>query len=78
MGDDESIMEDEPMVEQTQSTSIIEKKLLEEQTNMIISYFFFSLVWSVGGTLDSNSRIKFDAFFKSLCDMEGPTAKFPK
>ena len=55
-----------------------EKKLDEERTNMIVSYFFFSVVWSIGATLDANSRIKFDEFFRSLCDMDSAKDKHPK
>ncbi|KAH9505438.1 Dynein heavy chain 3, axonemal, partial [Bulinus truncatus] len=55
-----------------------EKKLEEERTNMLVAYFLFSVVWSVGSTLDNDSRIKFDEFFRELCDMEGNKDKFPK
>ena len=55
-----------------------DKAMIEEQTNMIIAHFFFAIVWSVGATLDGRSRLKFDEFFKSLCDMEGSNAKYPK
>ncbi|XP_041348477.1 dynein heavy chain 3, axonemal-like isoform X2 [Gigantopelta aegis] len=61
-----------------QSLDTMTQKIIEEQTNMLISYFFFSVVWSVGATLDTNSRIKFDEFFKTLCEMEGSSAKYPK
>lgn len=55
-----------------------EKKLEEERTNMLVAYFLFSVVWSLGSTLDNDSRIKFDEFFRELCDMEASKDKFPK
>lgn len=58
--------------------SLTDQKLIEERTAMLIAYFFFSMVWSVGATLDANSRAKFDEFFKGLCDMDGTTAKYPR
>ncbi|KAK7495478.1 hypothetical protein BaRGS_00013176, partial [Batillaria attramentaria] len=58
--------------------SMSEQKVREEQTNMLIAHFFFAMVWSVGATLDANSRVKFDEFFKTLCEMEGNNAKYPK
>ncbi|XP_055958183.1 dynein axonemal heavy chain 3 [Patella vulgata] len=62
----------------SQPASVMDQKLNEERTNMIIAYYFFSIVWSVGATLDTTSRLKFDEFFRGLCEMEGNTAKFPK
>ena len=53
-------------------------QIQEEQTNMLIAHFFFAIVWSVGATLDTSSRLKFDEFFRGLCDMEGAKAKYPK
>ena len=60
------------------SLGMSEKKLDEERTNMTVAYFFFSMVWSVGATLDASSRLKFDEFFRALCDMDGPKDKYPK
>lgn len=45
---------------------------------MLICYFLFAIVWSVGATLDENSRIKFDEFFRSLCEMESAKDKHPR
>lgn len=64
--------------EGTKEKSLTDQKLIEERTAMLIAYFFFSMVWSVGATLDANSRAKFDEFFKGLCDMDGTTAKYPR
>ncbi|ESO88893.1 hypothetical protein LOTGIDRAFT_125424 [Lottia gigantea] len=66
------------MEDVNQPASVMDQKLNEERSNMIIAYFFFSTVWSVGATLDTTSRLKFDEFFKTLCEMEGTTAKYPK
>lgn len=43
---------------------------------MLIVYFFFFMVWSVGVIFDVNFRVKFDEFFKGLCDMDGITVKY--
>jgi len=51
---------------------------LDERTNMVIAQFIFSLVWSVGATLAGPSRIKFDEFFRNLCEMEGSQASHPR
>ena len=57
--------------------SATEQKLNEECNNMIVAHFLFSLVWSVGGTLDGASRLKFDEFFRSLCEMD-QSGKYPR
>ena len=44
----------------------------------MIAHFLFTMVWSVGATLDGQSRIKFDEFFRNLCEMEGSQATYPK
>lgn len=36
--------------------------------------FFFSCIWSLGGTLDSNSRPKFSVLFRALLEREFPQA----
>ncbi len=50
-------------------------QITEERSNMMVTHFFFSLVWTVGATLDSASRLKFDEYFRALCDGEGSYAK---
>ena len=40
--------------------------------------FLFSLIWSVGGTMNGDSRIKFDHFFRTIItgtDTEHPRPK---
>ncbi|XP_052779096.1 dynein axonemal heavy chain 3-like isoform X2 [Mya arenaria] len=79
--DDEDLMleeESEDGEDTSKAPSLSEQKIIEEKTNMIISYFLFCIVWSVGATLDENSRIKFDAYFRSLCEMESVKDKHPK
>lgn len=55
---------------------LIDQKLIEERIVMLIVYFFFFMVWSVGVIFDVNFRVKFDEFFKGLCDMDGITVKY--
>lgn len=81
--DDDDFMEEEETEEvdlsdEPPTLGMNEQKLNEERTNTIVAYFFFSVVWSVGATLDANSRVKFDEFFRALCDMEGVKDKYPK
>lgn len=84
--DDDIVMGDVPeetpelpeeQVAEEKKTSLSDQKLQEERTNMIIAHFLFSLVWSIGGTLDGPSRLKFDDFFRALCE-EGGSVKVPK
>lgn len=35
--------------------------------------FFYSCIWSIGGALDAESRIKFDKIFRGLLAKEFPT-----
>lgn len=56
--------------------SLIDQKLIEERIVMLIVYFFFFMVWFVGVTFDVNFRVKFDEFFKGLCDMDGIIVKY--
>ena len=53
-------------------------QIIEERTNMLLAHFLFSVVWSIGGTLDGPSRLKFDEFFRGVCDGEGSHAKYPR
>ncbi|KAK3779689.1 hypothetical protein RRG08_013644 [Elysia crispata] len=80
VGGEEAIADDAPDggMDEPPSMGMSEKKLDEERTNMSVAYFFFSIVWSVGATLDASSRLKFDEFFRSLCEMEAPKDKYPK
>ncbi|XP_078276213.1 dynein axonemal heavy chain 3-like [Rhinoraja longicauda] len=52
----------------------------EEITNTLVAYAFFSIVWSVGGILDSSSKHSFSDFFRRLCDWESKPKdlKFPR
>ncbi|XP_023932407.1 dynein heavy chain 3, axonemal [Lingula anatina] len=58
--------------------SLSDQKLIEERSNMLFCHFLFSIVWSVGANLDGPSRLKFDEFFRELCEMEGGNAKYPR
>ncbi|XP_076448252.1 dynein axonemal heavy chain 3-like [Babylonia areolata] len=77
MEEEEEISEDAPDP-MAKVLSKSDKAFQEDQTNLLIAHFFFAIVWSVGATLDARSRIKFDEFFKSLCEMEGNNAKYPR
>ena len=69
-------MTEEP--EETKKVTLTDQRINEERSNMLVAHFLFSLVWSVGGCLDGNSRLKFDEFFRSLCDMEAANSKYPR
>jgi len=36
--------------------------------------FFFSCIWSLGGTLDTQGRVKFNILFRGLLEKEFPAA----
>lgn len=65
-------------VEPDKKMSAVMQKILEEKYNMVIAHFLFSIVWSIGGILEGTSRLKFDEFFRSVCEMEGEKAKYPR
>ena len=75
--DDAPAADDEPPEETAPDPSLLAtqqkmaEKLTEETTKMTIAYFLFSLVWSVGATLDSPSKLKFDEFLRTQCMTEG-------
>ncbi|XP_033114673.1 dynein heavy chain 3, axonemal-like isoform X5 [Anneissia japonica] len=73
--DDDLIEEQEDP--ENSSPSLSDQKLNEERTNMVVCYFLFSLVWSVGAVVDGSSRDNFSEFFKQLCDMD-TTGKYPR
>ena len=52
------------------------EKIAEQQNQALFCYFVFCHIWSVGGTLDGPSRVKFDEFFREL--IEGRVSEFPK
>ncbi|CAH1783205.1 unnamed protein product, partial [Owenia fusiformis] len=76
--DEDFIEEDEEGEEEEPKVVLSDSKIIEERTVMIISHFFFALVWSTAGTVDGPSRIKFDDFYRTLCEMEGEKSKYPK
>ena len=55
---DDSSSEDDEEDGETGNQSLTEQKVQEERTNMLVSHFLFSLVWSVGATVDYSSREK--------------------
>ncbi|XP_031754732.1 dynein heavy chain 3, axonemal [Xenopus tropicalis] len=42
----------------------------EDIRNMLVAYGFFAVIWSVGGVLNSDSKLCFSEFLKSICDMD--------
>ncbi|XP_041458176.1 dynein heavy chain 3, axonemal-like isoform X7 [Lytechinus variegatus] len=64
-------------VEDDPDASLSDQKLLDERSNMMLCYFFFSIVWSIGVSVDGAFRENFSEFFKQLCDME-TTGKHPR
>ena len=52
------------------------EKSMEERNNMIICYFYLSVVWSIGSVLKKDSREKFNFFFLDL--IEKFATKHPK
>ena len=69
--DDDIMMGEEPTdgdEDEQKKPSLSDQKLIEERNNMIVAHFLFSIVWSVGAMLDGPSRLKFDEFFRSLCE----------
>ena len=55
--------------------SIHEQKSVEEKNNMVICYFFFTIVWSIGGVLNKSSREKFDVYFRELLERNSEKEK---
>ena len=43
------------------------KKNKERISEMIVAYFFASIVWSIGGGLIQDSKEKFSNFFNKIC-----------
>ncbi|XP_043943753.1 dynein axonemal heavy chain 3-like [Protopterus annectens] len=51
------------------------KQKSEEVTSLIVAYAFFSIIWSIGGILDSSSKHHFSEFLRNLCDQD---TKYPQ
>ncbi|KAJ3092439.1 Dynein heavy chain 3, axonemal [Quaeritorhiza haematococci] len=47
-------------------------------TSIMTSFFLFSAVWALGGTIDGDSRKKFDSFFRNLVDGQNNAYPTPK
>ncbi|XP_067861511.1 dynein axonemal heavy chain 3-like [Heptranchias perlo] len=65
------------------SFSATTQKEMEVITNTLVAYAFFSIIWSIGGILDSSSKQSFSDFFRSLCDRDSTyprpkDLKFPR
>ena len=56
---------DEQIVEQQLHNVLTasQKKEMEEKNDMIVAYFFMSVVWTIGSVLKQASREKFSSFF---------------
>ena len=64
--------------EEAPQITLSAQKIIEERSSMLICHFLFSVVWSVGATLDGPSRLKFDEYFRSLLEHEATSAKNPR
>ncbi|XP_073413059.1 dynein axonemal heavy chain 3-like [Dendrobates tinctorius] len=64
---EDGILEDS---EDSESPSFytISKKAKEDVKHMIMAYGLFSVIWSVGGILNLDSKQRFSEFLKDLCD----------
>ena len=51
------------------------RKCLTNNVSRLQSSFLFGMVWSAGACVDTDSRVKFDAFFKDL--MAGKNEEHP-
>ncbi|XP_043569115.1 dynein axonemal heavy chain 3-like [Chiloscyllium plagiosum] len=65
------------------SFSSTRQKEVEEVTNHLIAYAFFSVIWSVGGMLDPASKPRFSDFFSNFCEWDSTyprpkDLKFPR
>lgn len=58
--------------------ALTEQKINEEIANMSVAFFLFSVVWSLGATLDKQSRLKFDEFFRGIIETESQNCKYPR
>ena len=70
--------EQEESQDKPKQLSIHEQKSVEEKNNMVVSYFFFTIVWSIGGVLNKASREKFDVYFRELLERNSDKEKDSK
>ncbi|XP_068129764.1 dynein axonemal heavy chain 3-like [Hyperolius riggenbachi] len=50
-------------------------KMNEEIKSVIVAYGLFSVIWSVGGSLHSDSKKRFSEYLKNLCDQDSAVSK---
>ena len=58
------------MMDEGEFETVMDEKPAKTEAEIIQwlqSLFLFSLCWSVGGNLDTDSRLKFSEYFKVLC-----------
>ena len=53
------------------------EKQKDNEYQQIINQFIFSSIWSIGGLLDSQSRLKFDELFRDLTSGQNPSYPRP-
>ncbi|XP_053321162.1 dynein axonemal heavy chain 3-like [Spea bombifrons] len=53
-----------------ESYHTVSKQMKDECRNMLVAYGFFSVIWSVGGILCSESKQCFSEFLKNLCEQD--------
>ncbi|KAM8971996.1 dynein axonemal heavy chain 3-like [Pelodytes ibericus] len=66
--EDETI--DVPEETNPQNYYAANKRTKEEVLNVIVSYGYFSIIWSVGGFITLESKQIFSEFLKSLCEQD--------
>jgi dynein heavy chain len=57
------------MIDEFQDEAKIAQMEDREVTCWIEGIFFFSLTWSIGGSSDQNSRVKFDQLVRELMEV---------
>ncbi|XP_032895202.1 dynein heavy chain 3, axonemal-like [Amblyraja radiata] len=76
---EEEIFQAFKIMEEKSFSATLQKEQ-EEIANALVAYAFFSIIWSIGGILDSSSKPSFSDFFRRLCDWESKPKelKFPR
>jgi len=74
----EDIADNSQAFPESAKAALAEQKVNEDITNMTVAFFLFSIVWSLAATLDKQSRLKFDEFFRGIIETESQNCKYPR